>query len=408
MKRLTAILLSCMLITCSFASCGKDDDDSDSKSGKATTSSVEEDESSTDDEDDTDDEDSTDDEEKTTGKKKKKSKESETDIDEFVGKWEAFKVEDEDGEVYEDEYMGTPISSLMKLEIFDDGTLTLKTYGNKDEDFDWEDEGDGSLSIVGLDDETSYLSVDEDGNLVVEETDDTVYFKKVKKFTESEDDTKATKEKSTKEKATKEKETKEKTSKEESTKATKASGEGGYKKGEIDEDILGKWTTKEGGFDGWYEYKEDGNGSVYLDSSSIIHFEGDKIYFNTTELGPDKYTFKDGKFVLNVGGKDILTMEKTDAAKDKLDGEYKVVSGLLFDQYDKTYKNTSEYSFNFIVDGKKSTICLENCFTYSADGSKIYIGEGSSLFNNKEFDYTIDGKKLTLKSGFAQQILTKD
>ena len=121
-----------------------------------------------------------------------------------------------DGEVYEDEYMGTPISSLMKLEIFDDGTLTLKTYGNKDEDFDWEDEGDGSLSIVGLDDETSYLSVDEDGNLVVEEVDDTVYFKKVKKFTESEDDTKATKEKSTKEKATKEKETKEKTSKEES------------------------------------------------------------------------------------------------------------------------------------------------------------------------------------------------
>ena len=235
-----------------------------------------------------------------------------------------------------------------------------------------------------------------------------MYFKKVKKFTEPETEEETSKEKSTKEKTTKEKTTKEKTTKEDTTKATKSSGGSGYKKGEIDEDILGKWETKEGSFSGWYEYKEDGNGSVYLDSSSIIHFEGDKIFFNTTELGPDKYTFKDGKFSLTVGSNDVLTMEKVDGDGSKLDGEYKVTSGLLFDQYDKTYKNTSDYAFHFIVDGKKSTICLVNCFTYSADGSKIYIGEGSSLFNNKEFDYTLDGKKLTLKSGIAQQILTKD
>jgi hypothetical protein len=380
MKRLTAILMSCMLITCGFASCGSDDD-SDSKSGKKATTTA--------------------------------SAEAESELDDFFGKWEAFKVEDEDGEVYEDEYQGAPISELLRAEILDDGTITLFSYGGDEDESEWTDEEDGTISVEDEDGVVTIFSIDEDGNLVAEEDDATFYFKKVKKFTESEteteeDTTKATKEKETKEKSTKETETKEKETKEDTTKATKESGNGGFKEGEVDKELLGKWTTKEGGFDGWYEYKEDGKGSVYLDSSSIIHFEGDKIYFQTTELGPDKYTFEDGKFSLNVNGRDILTMEKIEGGNDTFDGKYNVTSGLLYDQYDKTYKNTDDYSFTFEADGKNSILGLNNCFTYSADGEKIYIGEGSSLFNNKEFDYTIDGKKLTLKAGIAQQILTRD
>ena len=177
--------------------------------------------------------------------------------------------------------------------------------------------------------------------------------------------------------------------------------------GKIDEAILGTWATKEMGFDGSYEFLENGNGSVYLDSSSIVRFDGDKLMMSSTAITADKYTYDNGHFDFTLNGQNFLTMDKVEGDNAVLDGTYTVTGGKFYDQFKTNYANTDAYEFRFIVDGDKSKMCLMNCFTYSADGENLCIDKGASLFNNKSLKYTLDGDKLTFTVGSLKQELTK-
>ena len=191
------------------------------------------------------------------------------------------------------------------------------------------------------------------------------------------------------------------------TKAGSSSGSAQYEAGKIDEDILGIWATKEMGFDGSYEFLENGNGSVYLDSSSIVHFDGDKLMMSSTAITADKYTYDNGHFDFTLNGQNFLTMDKIEGDNAVLDGTYTVTGGKFYDQFKTNYANTDAYEFRFIVKGDKSQMCLMNCFTYSADGENLCIDKGASLFNNKNLKYTLDGDKLTFTVGSLKQELTK-
>lgn len=191
------------------------------------------------------------------------------------------------------------------------------------------------------------------------------------------------------------------------TKSGSKSSDAKYEAGKVDEKILGTWTTSEMGFDGAYEFYEDGTGSVIIDSSSIVHFDGDKLMMSSTAITADKYTYDNGHFDLTMNGQNFLTMDKTEGDNAVLDGTYKVTSGTFYDQFKNTYANTDNYEFDIIVDGANTSMCLKNCFTYSADGENLCIDKGASLFNNSSFVYTLEGDTLTFAVGNLKQELKK-
>lgn len=77
MKKLMAILLACMTLTCTLASCGDEDDESSRKSSKKSSSVVDEDEN-----EDEDDEDDEEEEEETTKRKRRSGSKSESEDEE--------------------------------------------------------------------------------------------------------------------------------------------------------------------------------------------------------------------------------------------------------------------------------------------------------------------------------------
>lgn len=362
MKKLTALLFACMMMTCTFTACGDtDDDDDDSK--KSTSSS----ESTTDDEDDT---------EPTTKKKKpstteteEKTSEDDTEDSEFIGKWECIKVVD-DGDVYEGEMNGVSIRSVFRIEADSDGTGYIESLGEK-LDFEWKKKGKNKIEVLDDDDDTTIFTIN--GNKMVCSEDGMVLtFEKVKKFSESEKPTKDD------------------------------------PSGKVDSKIVGKWNTKEGGFSGSYVFDENGNGSVYLDATSMYHFEGETLVIGEEEFGPDAYDFDGTNFSLEANGVEFITMEKTEGAKKGLDGTYNITGGYFYDAFEDQYNNTATYSLDMIVDGDELFFRMNDCFTFTADGKTLKFIEGAELMNNQEIKYTITGEKMTFTAGGSKQILTKD
>ena len=108
-----------------------------------------------------------------------------------------------------------------------------------------------------------------------------------------------------------------------------------------EKELIGKWempSLSEAGMDcGGLEFKEGGKGSLFMDTSSIIHAEDKDIYVGE---GDDAFVFEekfvefDGKTLkVNVNDNDMLTMERTGKEDSSTyDGEYKLISGLLYDQ----------------------------------------------------------------------------
>lgn len=282
MKKLTALLFACMMITCTFTACGSTDDDDDDDNKRSTSSSA-----STEDEDDDDDDET----EPTTKKKKPSKTEAEEDTSE---------------------------------DATEPTTKKKKPTTTEAEENTTEDNGGNNTS------------------------------------------------------------------------------------GKVDSKIVGKWNTKENGFSGSYVFDANGNGSVYLDATSMYHFEGDTLMIGSEKFGPDAYDFDGKNFKLEANGVEFFNMKKTEGTKNSLDGTYNIVGGYFYDIFEEQYANTTTYSLDMIVDGKNLFFRMNDCFTFTADGKTMKFIKGAELMNNEEISYTIVGNKMTFTAGGAKQVLTKE
>lgn len=192
MKKLIALLIACTAMTCSFVSCGDEDEES-----SANDTSVFE--SSTDDSsDDSIEEDTTEEIEEeleevteenievTTVEKTTHEYIEDADKTAFLGKWECTKLV-VDGESLT-ELAGLPIYSVFQYDLLDDGTVELPDSLMEIADsenpvtYTWEQSSDNEIEIIGSNGSSISFTL-QDGQLVNIEGTEEIYLDKVAEFT---------------------------------------------------------------------------------------------------------------------------------------------------------------------------------------------------------------------------------
>lgn len=200
---------------------------------------------------------------------------------------------------------------------------------------------------------------------------------------------------------------------------TSCGSEKSEKKEKKSADITGKWaiddfeneSIKNGGI-----ILADGKGSVYADSSEILHFEEDGFNVSGTVLSKEYYKEDGKKFTLDVMGQEMLIMTKLDD-KEGYDGKYSLDGGLLYDGIiqgmskgdDKELPESIDITLEF--DGDHSEFVFNDLFDYSTEGDKLTISGYSALMDisgdGGSADYKIEGDTLTITGTSKTQTFTR-
>ncbi len=198
MKKLLALLMACATITCAFASCGDEKEESSANKTSVSESSdeAEETEATTEEaseEETTEAETTTEDSAETesdTSAVEKTTYEFIEDADKtaFLGKWECTKLVVE-GEEMED-LMGLPLYAVFQLEIKEDGTASMAeavaelSESEEAVTYTWGVVSDTEIAIVDSNDNSMLLTLDGDYLIGTEEGyDEQLYLAKVDEFT---------------------------------------------------------------------------------------------------------------------------------------------------------------------------------------------------------------------------------
>jgi len=210
MKKLLAVLVSCMAITCSFASCGSDSEgtetnnnSSSQQSTQATTEAQTEAETEAETEEDTTEaeteEDTDSDEEEGTQVETKPAYDGEVDESLFLGKWEADKLVDGEEELSDmSSIVGAeiPVAVVYQFEFKEDGTvgmadsfMSLASSMSGEEvdmpEYTWTITGEDEIQVY-CEEENEVIFFTLKDDMLVSEDDDgmSIYLKKVDEFTE--------------------------------------------------------------------------------------------------------------------------------------------------------------------------------------------------------------------------------
>lgn len=184
------------------------------------------------------------------------------------------------------------------------------------------------------------------------------------------------------------------------------------------ESLVGKWEMssidnsdiKVGGL----EFKENGKGSMYMDTSSILHADGKNIQVGEGAQGflfEEQYIDYDKKNLkIEISGQDMLTLERegSEGSDDKYDGEYKLKSGVLYDTIINGIASDAgedaDVNVYITFDGSSSEVTFVDIFDYTANKGKLEIsGYASFIGENADgkpvsADYTIEGDTLSVTS----------
>ena len=184
-------------------------------------------------------------------------------------------------------------------------------------------------------------------------------------------------------------------------------------------DIVGKWALS--GVDNQEVesagliFHENGNGSMYEDSSSMFHFEDEGFSVGGSVISND-YVKEEGDTVtVDVMGEKILVMKKL-GNNEGYYGEYTLEGGKLYDNFAESMKEEAEkngkpldITLNF--EGSHSELIFNNIFTYTIDDKKLNISGSSAIFNSDgsalSGDYTIKGDTLTITDSKKTDTLTR-
>ena len=193
--------------------------------------------------------------------------------------------------------------------------------------------------------------------------------------------------------------------------------------------IVGKWEmqdlsdteVKVGGL----EFKDNGKGSMFMDTTSILHAEDKGIVVGS---GEQAFKFEedlinyDGKALdINIQGQDIITLERIDGknSTDNYNGEFELKSGVMYDTIvEGIKKNASggedqDLTVHISFDGSNSEVTFVDIFDYKAEKGRLeisgyasFIGESSDgKAVNADFEIKDDVLKVTSAEGETEELV---
>lgn len=188
------------------------------------------------------------------------------------------------------------------------------------------------------------------------------------------------------------------------------------------EKLVGKWAMSdlsnagEGVEGGGIIFTEDGKGSVYLDTSSLLHFESEGLNVGGTVLAKDYIKESGDTLTVDVMGQEMIGLTKLET-KDGYDGKYSLKSGILYDsivQGMEKQGSIDESNLNITIDfdGSSSEVVFNDLFTYETKGKKLIVSGFSGFLNGGEGDkataeFKVEGDTLELKDSKSTETLTR-
>lgn len=182
-----------------------------------------------------------------------------------------------------------------------------------------------------------------------------------------------------------------------------------------DDKLLGSWRidslSNSQGMTGGIKFEDNGKGSLFVDSSSILYFEDSGLNVGGTVLVEDYFIKTDKTLSINVSGQEMLKITKLDD-KAGYDGLYSLDGGLLYDGIVQGMagNNIDANDITIDFDGTHSEVTFNNLFTYEVSGKKLKLSDYSFLDNADKdgyLKYEIKGDTLTLKGKDRSETLTK-
>lgn len=169
--------------------------------------------------------------------------------------------------------------------------------------------------------------------------------------------------------------------------------------------VYGKWQPEENKA-AYLNIEDEDTAWLVVDqdlSKDICFDENKNLVFKGKAFGEDDYKFKNGKFVLEYEGENVLTMKKTDDSDD-IFGEYKWENCSSYDAFTKGFSNKAggeEVDIDvFMTCEENKTIfsCHIPVDEFKLDSDTITLK--ASLFKEKflESEYEVDGDELILIS----------
>lgn len=199
---------------------------------------------------------------------------------------------------------------------------------------------------------------------------------------------------STKEETTAEETTVEETTEEETTEETTATTSA-----ESDEEsIVGMWSMSDDEITMGFDFKENGSLDMWIDISEMIHFTADGNFIIDGGIMDSEFISYDGTTFSfsSEDGQDLWTMTKESGSAENYDGEYRLVSGVMYDNV-ALYDGVDVY---VIVSGETMLADYRNALTYTTDGEAISINGladiGITDENTIDTTYEIKNNTLTL------------
>lgn len=165
-------------------------------------------------------------------------------------------------------------------------------------------------------------------------------------------------------------------------------------------------------------FDENGNGSVFVDATSMMYFTSDQklcmegMEFDaefdgktiTVTADPSDFGESDENIDMDLT---ILTLERTGKPDvSGLDGEYSLTGGMMgeviISSFAEEFSAGADIPVYMIIDGENFGIKLDNLFTYSTDGNMLTISGLDTIsdeldgMDSGEVPYSVNGDELTI------------
>lgn len=181
--------------------------------------------------------------------------------------------------------------------------------------------------------------------------------------------------------------------------------------------IVGKWEMNDlaesGVKVGGIEFKADGKGSMYMDTTEILHADGKKIQVGEGDqsftFDEEYITYDKANLKIAIQDQDMLTLERAsgDGSDDNYNGEYKLISGVLYDTIvsgltDSANGKEDDVNVYITFDGSTSEVKFVDIFSYTAKKGKLELsGYASFIGDNANgetvtADFEVKGDSLSI------------
>lgn len=183
--------------------------------------------------------------------------------------------------------------------------------------------------------------------------------------------------------------------------------------------VVGKWAMTdldaEGIDGGGIIFSAEGKGSIFEDTSSMLHFVDDGLNVGGTTLSTEYFKEEGDNLTIDVMGQEMLVMKKIEA-KDGYDGKYSLNGGILYDSIlsgleGRGLDENTNINISINFDKENSEVVFNDLFSYSVDGSKMTISGFSGFLDSDKdevsAEFTVVDDKLTIKDSDKETVLTK-